>query len=262
MRGRLAILDTHARNKPIQNRERVLEVVARTTPGMSGADLASIINEAAILSAQQDAKEITLCEMEASRDKVRFGKERKSMVLKSSERELVAFHEAGHAVVNLYKSLLAPLYKVSIVPRGNALGTTTLLPDEDQNIYSRECLTEQLALLMGGRAAEKLFFGSTTNGAAGDLDSARNIARRMVLEWGMGQKLYYEAAKHEAEMEVNRILEAADREAFALIETHKKQTRKLAEALLVQETLTREEVVTLFQQDTEAQTGSGVAFSV
>jgi cell division protease FtsH len=262
MRGRRAILDTHARNKPIHNREQVLEVVARTTPGMSGADLASIINEAAILSAQQDAKEITLSEMEASRDKVRFGKERKSMVLKKSERELVAFHEAGHAVVNLHKGLLPPLYKVSIVPRANALGTTTLLPDEDQNIYSRECLVEQLALLMGGRAAEKLFFGSTTNGAAGDLDSARNIARRMVLEWGMGQKLYYEASKHEAEMEVNRILEAADRDALALVEAHKKQTRKLAEALLVQETLTREEVVELFKKEEKSEHGSGMAFSV
>jgi cell division protease FtsH len=261
MRGRQAILETHTRNKPIRNKEEVVSLIARTTPGMSGADLASIINEAAILSAQQNSTEITLTEMEASRDKVRFGKERISMVLKPAERELVAYHEAGHAVVNLYKSLLPPLYKVSIIPRGQALGTTTLLPDEDQNIYSREFLLEELALLMGGRAAEKMFYGSTTNGAAGDLDSARKIARKMVLEWGMGQKLYYEPDRHDAEVEVNRILENADREALALIETHKKKTRKLAQALLVHETLTREEVVKLFAEETP-EVGSGVAFSV
>jgi len=203
-----------------------------------------------------------LREMEASRDKVRFGKERTSMVLKPAERELVAYHEAGHAIVNLYKNLLPPLYKVSIIPRGNALGTTTLLPDEDQNIHSRELLLEELALLMGGRAAEKLFFGSTTNGAAGDLDTARKIARKMVLEWGMGQKLYYEPDQHDAEVEVNRILENADREAFALVETHKKRTRKLAEALLSEETLTREEVVKLIEKENDQQVGSGVAFPV
>ncbi len=261
MRGRRAILDTHARNKPIKDKDEVLALVARTTPGMSGADLASIINEAAILSAQQNASEITVSEMEASRDKVRFGKERKSMVLKPAERELVAYHEAGHAVVNIFKHLLPPLYKVSIIPRGQALGTTTLLPDEDQNIYSREFLLEELALLMGGRAAEKQFFGTTSNGAAGDLDSARKIARKMVLEWGMGQKLYYEPERAEAEAEVNRLLENADREALTLVELHKKKTRKLAEALLAQETLTREEVMVLFKQEAAAELGSGVAFS-
>ena len=262
MRGRRAILETHTRNKPIADKARALEVLAKTTPGMSGADLASIINEAAILCAQQDVSRISMLELEASRDKVRFGKERKSMIVSGNDREIVAYHEAGHAIVNLQKSLLPKLYKVSIVPRGSALGTTTLLPDEDQNISSKEMLLEQLALLMGGRAAEKAFFGSTTNGAAGDLDSARSIARKMIYEWGMGQKLYYEPEQRDAEVEVNRILENADREALGIIEFHRKNTKKLAEALLTYETLSREEVVELLKAQADNDTKPGVAFSV
>jgi cell division protease FtsH len=262
MRGRRAILETHTRNKPIADKARALEVLAKTTPGMSGADLANIINEAAILCAQQDGNKISILELEASRDKVRFGKERKSMVVNGNDREIVAYHEAGHAIVNLQKSLLPKLYKVSIVPRGSALGTTTLLPEEDQNISSKELLLEQLALLMGGRAAEKTFFGSTTNGAAGDLETARNIARKMIYEWGMGQKLYYEPEKRDAEIEVNRILENADREALAIVEFHRKNTRKLAEALLSCETLSREEVIELLKPEAASSSPSGVAFSV
>jgi len=262
MRGRRAILETHTRNKPIADKARALEVLAKTTPGMSGADLANIVNEAAILCAQQDGNKISITELEASRDKVRFGQERKSMIVNGNDREIVAYHEAGHAIINLQKSLLPKLYKVSIVPRGNALGTTTLLPDEDQNISSKELLLEQLALLMGGRAAEKTFFGSTTNGAAGDLDTARNIARKMIYEWGMGQKLYYEPEQRDAEIEVNRILENADREALAIVEFHRKNAQKLAEALLTQETLTREEVVELLKPKADSGPPSGVAFSV
>ena len=261
MRGRRAILETHTRNKPVADKARALEVLAKTTPGMSGADLANIINEAAILCAQQDGSKISILELEASRDKVRFGKERRSMIVSGNDREIVAYHEAGHAIVNLQKTLLPKLYKVSIVPRGSALGTTTLLPDEDQNISSKELLLEQLALLMGGRAAEKVFFGSTTNGAAGDLDTARNIARKMIYEWGMGQKLYYEPEQRDAEIEVNRILENADRHALALIDSHRKNTKKLAEALLSYETLSRDEVLELLKKDGETTSGTA-AFSV
>jgi cell division protease FtsH len=213
---------------------------------MSGADLANLINEAAILCAQQNCQAITLTELEASRDKVRFGKERKSMVLKDAEREMVAYHEAGHAMINLQKNLLPPLYKVSIVPRGNALGVTTMLPDEDQNIHSKDLLLQELVVLMGGRAAEKTFYGVTTNGASGDLDSAKKIARRMVHDWGMGQKLYYEPARPEAENEINRLLENADQEAFAIISAEKEKTALLAKTLLVRETLTKQEVLELF----------------
>src|ERR1041385_7674196 len=191
---------------------------------MSGADLANLINEAAILCAQQNAAAITLAELEAARDKVRFGKERKPMVLKKSEREMVAYHEAGHTVVHLTTSLLPPLYKVSIVPRGQALGVTTLLPDEDQNLQTKKFLLEELLVLMGGRAAEKTFYDSTTNGAAGDLDMARKIARKMIHEWGMGERLYYEPEQRDAEVEINRLLETADRDAHAIISAQRAKT--------------------------------------
>lgn len=247
MKGRRAILESHADGKPIEDEPRALEVIAQTTPGMSGADLANLINEAALLCAQQNSSSITLAELEAARDKVRFGKERKSMVLKKTEREMVAYHEAGHTILHLNTSTLPPLYKVSIVPRGQALGVTTLLPDEDQNLQSKQFLLEELLVLMGGRAAEKTFYGSTTNGAAGDLQMARNIARKMIHEWGMGERLYYELEKQDAENEINRLLETADRDALAMIKAQRANTEKLAQALLARETLTREEVMELLE---------------
>jgi len=213
--------------------------------GKFGPLHANLINEAAILCAQVGRTDISLAELEMARDKVRFGKERKSMVLKKKEREMVAHHEAGHTIIHLKTSLLPPLYKVSIVPRGTALGVTTLLPDEDQNLQSKKFLLEELLVLMGGRAAEKTFYDSTTNGAAGDLDMARKVARKMIHEWGMGEKLYYELDQKDAEVEINRLLENADRQAHELILSQKENTAKLAQALLTQETLTRDEVLKL-----------------
>jgi cell division protease FtsH len=245
LKGRRAILQSHTEAKPLEDRENALAVIAQTTPGMSGADLANLVNEAAILCAQQNAAAITLPTLEAARDKVRYGQERKSMVLKKSEREMVAYHEAGHTIIHLNTSLLPPLYKVSIVPRGQALGVTTLLPDEDQNLQSKKFLLEELLVLMGGRAAEKTFYGSTTNGAAGDLDAARKIAHKMIHEWGMGERLYYEPEQRDAEAEINRLLETADRDALAMIHAQRDNTEKLTRALLERETLTREEVMDL-----------------
>jgi cell division protease FtsH len=242
MKGRRAILEAHAEGKPIAEPQAALDLVAQTTPGMSGADLANLINEAAIACAQQNATQITLVDLEAARDKVRYGKERKSMVLKQKEREMVAYHEAGHTLIHLQTTLMPPLYKVSIVPRGSALGVTTLLPDEDQNLQSKKFLLEELLVLMGGRAAEKVFYDSTTNGAGGDLDVARKLARKMIHDWGMGERLYYEPEQHDAEAEINRLLESADRQAHELILAHRAQTEKLAQALLARETLSREEV--------------------
>ena len=244
-KGRCAILNAHAVGKPLVEASRSLEVIARTTPGMSGADLANLLNEAAIACALQNEPHITQADLEAARDKVRYGKERKSLVLNPKEREMVAYHEAGHTIIHLQTSLLAPLYKVSIVPRGQALGATVLLPEEDQNLQSQAMLVEQLLVLMGGRAAERTFFGSTTNGASGDLDVARKIARNMVHEWGMGEKLYYEAERKDAEKEINRLLETADQKAHEVIQVQKSNTEKLAQALLERETLTHEEVLAL-----------------
>src|SRR5436305_10529207 len=150
------------------------------------------------------------------------------MVLKKQEREMVAYHEAGHTIIHLYTKLMPPLYKVSIIPRGSALGVTTLLPDEDQNIHSKELLLQELAVLMGGRAAEKVFYHGTTNGANGDLDAAKKLARRMVHDWGMGQRLYYQPERQDAEIEINRLLENADQEALAIISAEKGKPELLA----------------------------------
>ncbi len=247
MAGRRAILQSHASGKPIRDEKVALDVIAQTTPGMSGADLANVLNEAAIMSAQQNVPNISLADLENARDKVRFGKERKSMVLKQKERAMVAHHEAGHTIIHLQTSTLPPLYKVSIVPRGSALGVTTLLPDEDQNLQSKKFLLEELLVLMGGRAAEKTFYDCTTNGASGDLDMARKIARQMIHQWGMGEKLYYEPERQDAEIEINRLLENADRQAFEIIQAHREHTDMLAQALLTRETLTRQEVLHLLE---------------
>lgn len=251
-RGRHAILKTHSRNSPIHAPEHALEVLAQTTPGMSGAELANVINEAAIISAQKKIPEIRLSELEEARDKVRFGKERRSMVLRPEERRIVAYHEAGHAVVQLQMSQLPPLHKVSIIPRGNALGTTTSLPREDQHIHGKKFLREQLTVLMGGRAAENIFMGDMTNGANGDLDSAKSIARQMIHDWGMGQQLYYEPNKDDAEREINSLLAQAHQEAEALVQKFRPETQALAEKLLLDETLSREEVLALFDRQTNA----------
>ncbi|MCL4180915.1 MAG: AAA family ATPase [Verrucomicrobia bacterium] len=245
MKGRRAILEAHAKGKPIADESKALDVIAQTTPGMSGADLANLLNEAAIFSALQNATQISQTDLEAARDKVRYGQERKSMVLNPKEREMVACHEAGHTIIHLQMRLMPPLYKVSIVPRGQALGVTTFLPNEDQHLQSRQFLLEELLVLMGGRAAETTFYDATTNGAAGDLEVARKIARKMIHEWGMGEKLYYEPEQRDAEAEINRLLETADRRAHELIQTHKGNTEKLAKALLDRETLTKDEVLQL-----------------
>jgi len=247
MKGRRAILKSHAQGKPIQDEEKALDLIAQTTPGMSGAELANLLNEAAIFSALNNARTISVSDLETARDKVRFGKERKSMVLKQQEREMVAYHEAGHTIVHLQTCHLPPLYKVSIVPRGGALGVTTLLPDEDQNLQSKSFLLEELLVLMGGRAAEKVFYAWTTNGAGGDLDMARKIARKMIHEWGMGEKLYYEVEQREAELEINRLLENADKQAHDIVTKNREKTDKLAKALLERETLDRAEVMGLLE---------------
>lgn len=259
MVGRRAILQSHASGKPIRDEKLALDVIAQTTTGMSGADLANVLNEAAIMSAQNNEPNISLADLENARDKVRFGKERKSMVLKQKERAMVAHHEAGHTIIHLQTSTLPPLYKVSIVPRGGALGVTTLLPDEDQNLQSKKFLLEELLVLMGGRAAEKTFYDSTTNGASGDLDMARKIARQMIHQWGMGEKLYYEPERQDAEIEINRLLENADRQAFEIIQAHRDQTDKLAQALLKQETLTRQEVLELLELTSQVEDQQAVA---
>ncbi|HUS35869.1 MAG TPA: AAA family ATPase, partial [Verrucomicrobiae bacterium] len=244
-KGRRAILSTHSRKNPINAIDHALNVIAQTTPGMSGAELANLLNEAAILSAQRAKKEITLSELEEARDKVRWGKERKSMALKQDERQTIAYHEAGHAVVGLQCPQLPPIHRVSIIPRGQSLGSVTTLPREDQNIHSKQFLLQQLAMLMGGRASEEHFLGDMTNGANGDLDSAKSIARRMIHDWGMGQKLYYELNKQDAEREINELLTNAMRKAREVVASKHALVECIAQRLLVDDMLTREQVLEL-----------------
>jgi cell division protease FtsH len=247
-KGRRAILSTHSRKNPIHAIDHALNVIAQTTPGMSGAELANLLNEAAILSAQRCRKEITLVELEEARDKVRWGKERKSMALKQDERQTIAYHEAGHAAVGLQCPFLPPIHRVSIIPRGQSLGSVTTLPREDQNIHSKQFLLQQLAMLMGGRASEELFLGDITNGANGDLDMGKNIARRMIHDWGMGQKLYYEPQKQDAEREINELLTDAMVKAREIVANKRKLVEAIAQRLLVDDMLTREQVLELEAQ--------------
>ena len=247
-KGRRAILTTHSRKNPIHAIDHALNVIAQTTPGMSGAELANLLNEAAILSAQRCRKEITLSELEEARDKVRWGKERKSMALKDDERQIIAYHEAGHAVVGLECPQLPPLHRVSIIPRGQSLGSVTTLPREDQNIHSKQFLLQQLAMLMGGRASEELFLGDITNGANGDLDMGKNIARRMIHDWGMGQNLYYEPQKQDAEREINELLTDAMHKAREIVAAKRRLVEAIAQRLLVDDMLTREQVLELAAQ--------------
>lgn len=244
-RGRRAILTNHSRKNPIHAVEHALDVIAQTTPGMSGAELANLLNEAAILSAQRSRKEITLVELEEARDKVRWGKERKSMSIKDDERRVIAYHEAGHAVIGLQSPLLPPVHKISIIPRGQSLGSVTTLPREDQNIHSRQFLLQQMTMLMGGRAAESIFIGDITNGANGDLDMAKSIARRMIHDWGMGQRLYYEPNKEDAEIEINQLLTAAAKEAHEIVVENRSFLEAIAQRLLADDTLTRDQVQVL-----------------
>src|SRR6187455_653379 len=197
VKGREEILRVHA--KKVKLAEGVdLAVIARGTPGYSGAELANVINEAALLAARRGLKGITLYELEEARDKVRWGKERRSMALSEKEKQNTAYHEAGHALLIEVLENTEPLHKVTIIPRGPSLGSTMWLPEEDKYTNRKNELLASLAVAMGGRVAEEIIFGDITNGARGDIKGATAIARRMVCEWGMSEKMgMVEYGEHE-----------------------------------------------------------------
>jgi len=186
--GREEILNVHVK-KIKMDPDADLAIIARGTPGFSGAELANLINEAALLAARKGLSEVTLAEMEEARDKVRWGRERRSLALSEKEKENTAYHEAGHAILNELLDHTDPLHKVTIIPRGPSLGSTMFLPEEDKFTYRQRELTDQLCVAMGGRVAEEITFGNVTNGAVGDIRMATNIARKMVCEWGMSEDL-------------------------------------------------------------------------
>ncbi len=269
VKGREGILRVHAKKLPLAD-DVELSVIARGTPGMSGADLENICNEAALLAARRDGDRVTMDDFEKAKDKVMLGTERKSLVLTENERRLTAYHEAGHVVIGLKIPGLDPVHKVTIVPRGRALGITASLPEEDRHSYTKEWMEGQLAMLFGGRVAEELIFGpkDITTGAGNDIERATTMARRMVTSFGMSEVIGLVAvADNEQEVflgrelvqrrtvsehtqrivdqEVKRILDEAHTKAQNVVGGNLELLESIAQALLERETLDREEIETL-----------------
>ncbi|HEX9690770.1 MAG TPA: ATP-dependent zinc metalloprotease FtsH [Gemmatimonadales bacterium] len=266
IRGREMILKVHARKIPLGEGVR-LEVIARATPGLAGADLANIVNESALLAARRNKQRVEMPDFEDAKDKVMLGVERKSLVLSEEERKLTAYHESGHALVSVRVPGLDPVHKVSIVPRGRALGITFSLPEEDRHNYTKEYILGRLAMAYGGRVAEQLIFGpeKVTTGAAQDIEQATEMARRMVTQFGMsdvvgpvavgdrehqiflGRELAQrrevsESTAQQVDVEIKRILEAAYERARMILSGDMDTLHRMADALLERETLDREEV--------------------
>jgi cell division protease FtsH len=263
--GREEILRVHA--KKVKLAEGVeLAVIARGTPGYSGAELANVMNEAALLAARRGLKAITNAELEEARDKVRWGKERRSLAMSAKEKENTAYHEAGHALLSLLTKDSDPLHKVTIIPRGPSLGSTMYLPKEDKYTLRKNELLDRLVMIMGGRVAEEIVFGDVTNGARGDINQATNIARRMVCEWGMSDKMgmveygeheehvflardmgrggrnYSEATAQSIDAEVRRLCDDAYARATDLLVKNREKLELIAKALLEYETLSADQV--------------------
>jgi len=190
IKGREHILKVHLRKVPIDDNVQP-KYIARGTPGFSGADLANLVNEAALLAAKRNSRVVTMDHLEKAKDKIMMGSERKSMVMKDKEKKMTAYHESGHAIVGLLVPSHDPVYKVSIIPRGRALGVTMFLPEEDRYSLSKEQLNSQISSLFGGRVAEELIYGSdmVTTGASNDIERATDLARNMVTKWGLSAKL-------------------------------------------------------------------------
>ena len=189
LKGRLGILKVHTRKVVINHRKVNLESLAKGTPGMVGADIANVVNEAALLAARKRKKSIDMVDFEEAKDKVMMGVQRKSMILSKEEKEVTAYHEAGHALVAIKTKGADPVHKITIIPRGRALGVTMQLPMDEKHGYTREFVEGRLAILMGGRSAEMLIFNEMTTGAGNDIEQATQIARKMVTEWGMSDLL-------------------------------------------------------------------------
>ena len=261
--GREAILKVHTRKVPLGD-DVDLSVLARGTPGLAGAELANLVNEAALYAARQNRKVAMMIDFELAKDKILMGAERRSLILTDAEKRTTAYHEAGHAVVAVAVPNADPLHKVSIIPRGMALGVTMQLPTDDKHNYSKTYCDDQLAILMGGRIAEEIYLNQMTTGAGNDIERATEMARKMVCEWGMselgplsfGKKdeqifLGREIAQHRdyseetairIDEEVKRIISNAYNRARAIIESHATELVKVAEMLLEREVLDGAEV--------------------
>ncbi|MHB8707804.1 MAG: ATP-dependent zinc metalloprotease FtsH [Desulfuromonadales bacterium] len=265
VRGRLKILQVHARKVPL-GQDVDLEVLAKGTPGFSGADLENLVNEAALLAARANKNEVNLADLESAKDKVMMGTERRSMVITEEEKKVTAYHEAGHALVAMYIPGADPVHKVSIIPRGRAMGVTMYLPTEEKYNETKDGLYIRICTLLGGRVAEELVFTSVTSGASNDLERATMIARKMVCEWGMSERLgpltfgekeggevflgrdfghvknYSEATAVAIDEEIRRIVEESYRRTREILEQNRASLVKVSEALLERENLDGSEI--------------------
>ena len=268
VKGREAILKVHAKNKPLA-KDVDLKIIAKQTPGFVGADLANLLNEAALLAARRNKKEIDASDVDEAEDRVIAGPAKRDRVISKKERETVAFHEAGHTIVGLVLNDARVVHKVTIVPRGRAGGYAIMLPKEDQMLLSKKDLKEQIAGLMGGRAAEELIFNQQSSGASNDFQQATQLARSMVTEYGMSEKLgpvQYEGqsgmfagdyvpgqqpfsidTSNAIDSEVKVLCEEGMATAKKIIEEHKEQHRIIAEALLEYETLDERQILSLYK---------------
>ncbi|HVZ82881.1 MAG TPA: ATP-dependent zinc metalloprotease FtsH [Terracidiphilus sp.] len=267
VRGREEVLRVHVKKVPVGD-DVNLNVLARGTPGFSGADLANMVNEAALNAARVNRKQVLMYDFELAKDKVLMGAERKSMLLTDHEKKVTAYHEAGHAMVSFFREHSDPIHKVTIIPRGMALGVTVYLPDDRHN-YTREYLESRLATAYGGRVAEEIFLNQMSTGAGSDIETATDLARRMVCEYGMsrlgpltfGKKeeqifLGREIAQHrdfseetarQIDMEVRRLIDDAYQSAYQILDTHRDAMHRMAVALLERETIDAEEVRLLIE---------------
>jgi len=279
--ARREILELHAREKPLAA-DVDLDELARGTPGFSGADLKNLLNEAALLAARKDRQRIEGEDIEAARDKVLMGLERENLALTDEEKELLAYHEGGHTVLASVLPHADPLHKVTIVPRGKAMGVTQQLPERDKYLYRREYIVDRLAVMMGGRAAEDLVMGTSTSGAEQDLKQATQLARKMVLDWGMSdrfkdisfggrsenvflgeqiaqQREYSEQTAREVDEEVQKILSDAYGRAIGTLGEHRDGLDRLAKELLEHEEIRGERVLEILGVDGERGTDPDAA---
>jgi cell division protease FtsH len=271
LKGREGILRVHTRNIPLAE-DVDMAVIARGTPGFSGADIANLVNEAALNAARYDKKKVQMVDFEYAKDKVIMGVERKSMMMSDREKRNTAYHESGHTIVAAMLPAADPLHKVTIIPRGRALGLTQQLPTEDKYSYSKKYLEAMLAVLMGGRIAEEVFLNEITTGAGNDIERATNMARKMVCEWGMSElgpatfgkkeeqiflgrefgqhQDYSESTAVEIDKEVRRILDRAYGTAKDIITNNKSSLDRIARKLLERETLDGWEVNQIITEET------------
>jgi cell division protease FtsH len=267
LKGRIGILEVHAKGKPLA-KEVDLEVLARRTPGFTGADLANLVNEAALLSARHSKKIIDMHELEESIDRVIAGPEKKSRLISDKEKEIIAYHEAGHALVAHILPNADPVHKVSIIPRGRALGYTLTLPLEDKYLVTRSELVDELAMLLGGRASEELIFQEITTGDQNDIERATKVARQMVCEFGMSDRLgpltlgqkqgevflgrdfasqpdYSDQIAYEIDQEIKRLVDDAYNDARRILTENLGKLKVIAAALIERETVEKEELEAL-----------------